>query len=257
MFFKLCFMFLAVGFVKGAILNRPPISRIVGGEDAADGSVPYQASLRSILGSHFCGGTIISERWVLTAAHCTVGQSKLTMKVVVGTNSLVRGGDTYRVEKIWVHEAYDPYNIVNDISLVKLAQDIKMGSKVQAIGLPENDTAGGADLVLTGWGRISYPGSLPDQLQTINLTALSVDECQQIYSHMASVMDSQVCSLTKEGEGACHGDSGGPLVEGDSVVGIVSWGIPCAKGFPDVYTRVYSFLDWITNITSDNVVVEN
>ncbi|CAH2100317.1 unnamed protein product [Euphydryas editha] len=231
-----------------------PIPRIVGGEDAAEGSVPYQASLRSIFNSHFCGGSIISDKWILTAAHCTVSQSEYTMSVVVGTNRLLSGGKKYSVNKIIVHEDYDGLLIINDVSVVQVVGTIEFNDRVKPIKMPDEDTLGGADLILTGWGRLSYPGSLPDKLQTINLTALSVDDCQKIYSGVVSpsVQETQICSLTKRGEGACHGDSGGPLVEGDRVVGIVSWGMPCAKGYPDVYTRVFAFKNWIeekTNIT--------
>ncbi|KAJ2946648.1 hypothetical protein O0L34_g12705 [Tuta absoluta] len=247
-FFCLCLIFCVLG-IHGSVLPydirlRNDV-RIVGGEDAPDGRVPYQVSLRSIFNSHFCGGSILSKRFVLTAAHCTVGDSPLNIKVVVGTNSLLVGGDAYSVEEIIVHENYDGQLIMNDVSLLRLTEDIQFNQKVQPIGLPGNNTAGGAALLLSGWGRTSYPGVLPTRLQMINLTALSVESCQQIYNGINPVFASQICSLTRSGEGACHGDSGGPLVENNKVVGIVSWGMPCAVGFPDVYTRVYSFRDWI------------
>ncbi|XP_013144235.1 PREDICTED: chymotrypsin-2-like [Papilio polytes] len=224
------------------------IPRIVGGENAPEGGIPYQASLRSNYNSHFCGGSIISERWILTAAHCTVGKSNRTMIVVVGTNSLLAGGDHYNVEKIIVHEQYNGNLIYNDVSVVKVANDIEFGDRVQPIHIADSDTRG----VMGIMGRPElYPGVLPVQLQMINLVSLSVEECQRIYSNINPVYNTQICSLTKRGEGACHGDSGGPLVSGGEVVGIVSWGMPCARGYPDVYTRVYSFKNWITEKTSE------
>ncbi|XP_045487398.1 chymotrypsin-2-like [Pieris rapae] len=247
MFLKLLILSFAFCAVQGANLRFYPeqITRIVGGKDAPNGGIPYQVSLRSIYGSHFCGGSILSERWILTAAHCTVGSSTGSVKVVVGTNSLVDGGEKYSVDKIIVHEGYDGGLIFNDISLVKVTKDIVFGDRVKPISLPEFNTNADTELLLTGWGRLSYPGNLPDVLQMINVTALSVDECQSLFSGINPVFDSQICSLTKAGEGACHGDSGGPLVEDNRVVGIVSWGMPCARGYPDVYTRVFSFLEWI------------
>lgn len=77
------------------------------------------------------------------------------MKVVVGTNSLKDGGDTYSVENLIVHEEYDGSIIVNDISLVELSEEIEFSERIQPISLPEENTEAGADLVLTGWGRLS------------------------------------------------------------------------------------------------------
>ncbi|CAH2068280.1 unnamed protein product, partial [Iphiclides podalirius] len=248
---NLVVIFSIVSGIRGYILPAYdfylPNPKIVGGENAPEGSIPYQASLRSMSNSHFCGGTILSDRWILTAAHCTVGKTDRTMIVVVGTNSLLAGGGQYNVEKIVVHEHYDGVLIYNDVSLVKVATEIEFSERVQPIELPQENTNAGADLLLSGWGRLSYPGVLPVQLQMINLVSLGVEECQKIYEHINPVYDSQICSLTKRGEGACHGDSGGPLVEDGKVVGIVSWGMPCARGYPDVYTRVYSFKDWIVD----------
>ncbi|KAK9674682.1 Trypsin, partial [Popillia japonica] len=89
-----------------------------------------------------------------------------------------------------------------------------------------------------------YPGEVPNKLQTINLFSVSNEKCALDHS-FALILPSNICTLNKAGEGACHGDSGGPLVYEDYQVGVVSWGIPCAKGRPDVFTRVYTYRKWI------------
>ncbi|XP_017772356.1 PREDICTED: chymotrypsin-1-like [Nicrophorus vespilloides] len=218
--------------------------RIVGGENAADGQFPYQISLR-YGGSHSCGGSILDDNTILCAAHCVDGRTPSMMTVVVGSNALSQGGDTYQVKSFVVHEKYDSYRIQNDVSILKLESPITFGPKVQPVKLPTTNIAGDSDVTLSGWGRTSYPGNIPDALQFIHLKTLTVETCQKLQSAM-DVIESEVCTLTKSGEGACHGDSGGPLVDSNgSQIGIVSWGTPCARGFPDVFTRVFSFLDWI------------
>ncbi|CAH0600780.1 unnamed protein product [Chrysodeixis includens] len=257
------FIFACLFFqVQGLILELPEEladnavmfseARIVGGVDAPEGRIPYQASLRSWYNSHFCGGSVINNRWILTAAHCTAGQSKYGMSVVLGTINRLSGGVKYSVDRIIIHKKYDSSSIKNDISLIKVDKEIQFNDLVQPIQLPDADTGEGVELLLSGWGRISYPGSLPVHLQMINLTSVSFEECKTIYNNINPVFNTQICSLTKYGEGACHGDSGGPLVSGKNIVGIVSWGMPCAKGYPDVYTRVYSFKDWILKTIEEN-----
>ncbi|KYQ53536.1 Chymotrypsin-1, partial [Trachymyrmex zeteki] len=85
-------------------------------------------------------------------------------------------------------------------------------------------------------------GSIPNNLQEIELIVYPQGDCKRVES---KVRDSHICTLTKEGEGACYGDSGGPLVANGAQIGIVSFGTPCAFGFPDIYTRVSNFVSWI------------
>ena len=99
-------------------LQRP---RIVGGEDAADGEFPHQVSLRSALNFRFCGGSVIDKDWVVTAAHCCAGQSKFTLHVLAG--GILKNGEEgeeqkRNVQKILMHEEYDPYTITNDTCLL-------------------------------------------------------------------------------------------------------------------------------------------
>lgn len=176
------------------------------------------------------------------------------INVVAGTNYLNTGGDRYGVSAIFTHANYSSSEISNDIALLRLSSAVQYSANVSAVNLPSSNIGAGENVVLAGWGTTSYPGNVPNSLQQLNLTTLSVAECQQ-RQNPNPVFDSQVCTLTQAGEGACHGDSGGPLVSSGNVLqGIVSWGIPCAEGYPDVFTRVYAFLPWIENIIAANSV---
>lgn len=162
------------------------------------------------------------------------------------------GGKSYKVEKTTYNTAWNPGKLQNDVALVKVASPIEMvPGKVEVIELNIEAIGGGEDLVLSGWGRTSYPGSIPDQLQFINLKSLSNEDCAKKQT-AAPIISGEICTLTKAGEGACHGDSGGPLVYKGAVAGIVSWGRPCALGYPDVFTRVSEYIDWIDTSMKNN-----
>ncbi|XP_017772357.1 PREDICTED: chymotrypsin-1 [Nicrophorus vespilloides] len=240
---KVAFIVLC-GLVGALAAPRDLGWRIVGGHEAGEAQFPYQVSLR-YGGSHTCGGSILDETTILCAAHCVDGRMPSMMTVVVGSHYLSEGGVSHQVKSFVVHEQYDSYRIQNDVSILKLDTPISFNTKVQAVKLPTSNIGGDADVILSGWGRTNYPGDIPDELQYIQLRTLTVETCQKLQSAM-DVIESEVCTLTKSGEGACHGDSGGPLVDfNGNQIGIVSWGTPCARGFPDVFTRVFSFLDWI------------
>lgn len=196
--------------------------------------------------------------------------------MVVGTNRLNAGGQTYRVQRIINHPSYNRNNNQNDISLLQIAgSGIALSGRVRTIALASSPAAGGASATLSGWGLTSYPGmSLPNDLQQITLNVLSYSQCR---ANLAGypVFQSHVCTLKGVGQGACQGqfvyellkggpdsnrfysrfplidtgDSGGPLISGGQQIGVVSWGIPCARGRPDVFTSVASFRSWIKQNT--------
>jgi len=242
-------VFVAIIFALGlGISGREIPNRIVGGSNAPDGAYPYQVSLRK--STHFCGGSILNKRWILTAAHCIIGASAQSVKVIAGTNLLSETGELYQADFLLAHPKYNSWLFANDVGLIRVSVDIVFNEKVQPIRLPKGDfTADDYPAVLSGWGSTSLGSSLPDKLQHINLKVISQNSCKNIHS---MITEDHICTLTKAGEGACHGDSGGPLTADGMQIGIVSFGRPCAKGYPDVFTRVWTFLEWINETIEQN-----
>ncbi|EFN74334.1 Chymotrypsin-2 [Camponotus floridanus] len=225
-----------------------PISQIVGGKNATNGMYPYQASLRDSKNNrHFCGGAIISKSFIITAAHC-LNNLNDPSDVLVGIGSNYLDALTvYQVANFIQHDEYDSLSQINDIGLIRVMQKIKFNENIQPIALVTEDrNYEGRNFVVTGWGRLENDGLNPNCLQQIILKGYSQKECNRHYEN--NIRKTQICTRTEQGEGMCKGDSGGPLVADDVLVGLVSFGmLPCGSGFPDVFTRVFYYRDWIDN----------
>jgi len=240
--------------------------RIVGGEEAADGEFPWQVSLRQIgmIGAtHFCGGSVINDQWIVTAAHCCAGQVPAFMHVVAGGIKLNAGeGEEERrdLEKIIGHPEYSSSNLQNDICLLKLSEPLEWTDFVKPIKLPEAmlETPEGADAIVTGWGTLSEGGlSLPNLLHKVTVPVVGDETCNENYSSSGyAIADSMICAgLPDGGKDSCQGDSGGPFIDAESktLIGVVSWGIGCARaGYPGVYTQVSYYVDWIAETIAAN-----
>lgn len=245
--FRLTFVVLTIVAVTSAVpaeLERG--GRIVGGSSTYIGLRPFQVSLR-ISNIHFCGGSIISNRWVLSAAHCLEGQYPSSVKAVVDTDRLDVGGTVYSIDKIVIHAKYIDVSKGFDVGLLKTALVISFNAHVAVISLPTSETSSWTTAVVSGWGKTSNPGLASNQLQALTVTILSNSDCKQ---YSAGLPASTICTLSPVGKGVCMGDSGGPLTAYNQIIGIVSYGTPCALGYPDVYTSVYDHLAWINNSVS-------
>ncbi|GAB1865440.1 Mite allergen Der f 3 [Camponotus japonicus] len=241
-----------LAFSQAGILKPYFDPRIVNGEDAKLGEIPYQVSLQDKQSSfHFCGGSILSENYVITAAHCTEGKSAESIKVVAASIDLEHPAVTNEVSSIRVHESYNPSNSwINDVALLKVKNPFVISTTLQKIPLPPQDYVVNANdvAVVSGWGRLWQGGPTTNKLQRVNIVIADQKYCSDIYADMGyNVHSTQVCAYDPRVEkGSCHGDSGGPLTVDGKLVGLVSWANGCAStSYPTVYTRVPSYIDWI------------
>lgn len=228
-------------------LNR--VKRIAGGDDAKPNEFPYQVSLR-YGGVHICGGALITDRHVLSAAHCLcelVEEPYEDLTVVTSSIKISRSGKAYGIKNVTCHPNYQ-YGLErsweNDLIVITLNESVRTGASQSPVRLPECDTGEGERAILTGWGRSDPHGLLHKTLQKLPVTVIDNESCQARYNSTV-ILPSQICTFKGKGAGACKGDSGSPLVVNGTLVGIFSWTIPCALGSPDVFTRIYYFLDFI------------
>ncbi|XP_019752170.1 serine protease 57-like isoform X1 [Hippocampus comes] len=231
-------------------------TQIVGGGDAPPHSRPYMASLQ-FRGQHFCGGSLIREDFVLTAAHCRIARA---MTVVLGIDSL-EGNETTKQVFTTIrnipHPSYDGHQ--NDIMLLQLNGSATLTDEVQLI-VPKSGRLGRRSRCITaGWGDIGDNNTLPNTLQEVNVTLLSLRACRRRWGRVP-IVSTMVCGTgSRFFQGFCSGDSGGPLICNGEAAGVVSFsGRRCGNPrTPDVYTRVSSFTDWISSVLNSNPVNEH
>uniref|UniRef100_A0A3B5M0C0 Transmembrane serine protease 4a n=1 Tax=Xiphophorus couchianus TaxID=32473 RepID=A0A3B5M0C0_9TELE len=214
------------------------LERIVGGVDAHIEEYPWQVSLQN--GGHRCGGSLVSSRWIVTAAHCfRLVKSPL---FAISCSS---------VDKIIIHDQYDEASSDYDLAMMRLSSPISVGDKRKPVCLPPKDLLlpDKAPVVVSGWGLLRENGKISTTLQKANIEMIDRNTCSSIYATMLS--QRMVCAGNlKGGVDSCQGDSGGPLVYLSAsqwyLVGVVSWGDGCAReNRPGVYSNVDNMLNWI------------
>ncbi|KAL7295135.1 hypothetical protein TKK_0011444 [Trichogramma kaykai] len=234
--------------------------RIHEGSVAEIGKFPYQVFIQRITARGavvvFCGGSIISKRYVLTAAHCLNKFRKDKLLVVVGTNSLVNHNESavYESESTIIHERYNPNKpaLLNDIALIRVNKDIEFNEFVQPVKLAKagHVTKAGARLSISGWGRTSEKGPRLKDLLMAKIKVVDSSHCPKFGKH-----ESLMCYIGVKipTASSCRGDSGGPAVNKNGVqVGIIKSSLKCgALKIPSVLTRVSYFSNWIKEKTLD------
>ncbi|XP_053881770.1 ovochymase-2 isoform X2 [Malaclemys terrapin pileata] len=259
--------------------NFNHLTRIVGGNQVKQGSHPWQVSLKRWQ-RHFCGGTIVSAQWVVTAAHCVLDRHlRDYLNITAGEHDLSlvdEGEQTLPVKAIIKHPNFNPKRPMNyDIALVKLDGAFNFSSSVLPACLPDvGEKFDPGDVCTTcGWGRLKENGILPQVLHEVDLPIIGHKECSRALSTLRNPIrgDTLMCAgFPDGGKDACQGDSGGPLLcrrkhGAWTLAGVTSWGMGCARswndnmrkkydqrGSPGVFTDLRKVLSWIQeNVNTD------
>ncbi|KAJ1133438.1 hypothetical protein NDU88_011733 [Pleurodeles waltl] len=227
--------------------------KIIGGYTCRPHSQPWQVYFTTS-GSRWCAGSLISEYWIISAAHCYKPAS--TLVAHLGEHDTTREEGTeqrLQVAKAIQHPKYSSYNTNNDFMLVKLATPAKFNTNVQPIKMGVNCPAEGNQCLVSGWGNLRTSGvQYPEALQCLDLPVLSSSSCNKAYP--GQITENMFCAGYLEGgKDSCQGDSGGPLVCGDELMGVVSWGRGCAqKNYPGVYVPVCKYISWVEETMANN-----
>ncbi|KAF3847415.1 hypothetical protein F7725_020443 [Dissostichus mawsoni] len=239
-------------------------SRIVGGQDTEEGEYPWQVSLHIKNFGHVCGATIISPRWLVTAAHCVQDDGRTrysqpgTWEVYLGLHIQRKIGSSVvkkNLKKIIPHPNYNEYTFDNDIALMELDSPVTFSDYIQPICLPSSthDFPTGNTVWITGWGATREGGTAATILQKAQVRIINHSVCNDL---MAGQITSRMfcAGVLTGGVDACQGDSGGPLTSPSGsrnfLAGVVSWGDGCARrNKPGIYTTVTKFRGWIKEKT--------
>lgn len=229
--------------------------RIFGGDVAKRTQFPYQAALFIDL-SVFCGGSLINEKWVLTAAHC-VADGTIWTVLLGGTESITpvqQGRQTHVTRGGYYHPKYNSRLIINDVGVIQLMRPARLSTYVQTVALtPPGKTYLGMTGTVSGYGRTDDVNASPisPRLRFTSLPVVDNSVCAKAYGES----DPSFICLRAEGSSSCKGDSGGPFTVNDNgktvLVGAVSFGAAagCSLGRPVGYTNLAMFIDWISETT--------
>lgn len=257
-------------FCLTTVVNAAP-TVVINGADVPTGEQPWvvgilQATVTDDYLAQFCGGTLIAERWVLTAAHCTFDEegNAFTVEdlhVLVGRRVLRSDeGTRLAVDQIIRHPSFDTVTYSHDLALLRLRETTTTPIVTLAPTVSNDSLTGGRQAMVVGWG-VTQAGVGADTLQRAQVPLVATAACRQRYAdYSLTLAPTMICAGYEVGGiDACTGDSGGPLLFWNNrqqrwlQIGIISWGSGCAEaGIYGVYTQVSSFTEWITNTMNNS-----
>jgi len=242
-----------------------PGFRIVNGVEAIPHEFPFMAVLLN-RNRQFCGGSLIDKKHILTAAHCVAHMSKYdvqNLRVRLGDHNIHKNNEATHIEKrvkrVIRHKGFSSSTLWNDVAILTLEENVDFNSNIQPICLAEGSSTYVDNIVtVAGWGTLKEGGKQPSVLMKVDVKVWTNDRCKSSYGSQApgGITSHMLCASDKNRD-SCSGDSGGPLFDCPwggrcTQIGIVSWGIGCAKPqYPGVYTRVTQMLDWIQRIVDE------
>ncbi|NWS98955.1 TMPS6 protease, partial [Mionectes macconnelli] len=241
---------------------QAPLSRIVGGLNSVEGEWPWQASLQ-VRGRHICGGTLIADRWVVSAAHCFQDErlaSPSIWTVYLGKyfqNVTSHTEVSFKVIRLFLHPYYEEDSHDYDVALLQLDHPVIVSPLIQPICLPapSHFFEPGLHCWITGWGALKEGGHISNVLQKVDVQLIQQNICSEAYHYV--ITPRMLCAGYYKGKkDACQGDSGGPLACKEPsgrwfLAGLVSWGMGCAhSNHYGVYTRITQVLGWINQTMS-------
>jgi secreted trypsin-like serine protease len=240
-------------------------SKVVSGWPADEGEWPWIAALLNN-DRQFCGGSLISRKHILTAAHCVAHMTRYdvaNLKVRLGDWKIKQTGETEvwesKAARVVRHKEFSQQTLHKDVAIITMENEVPELPNVRPVCLAAQGGDQHVDqhATVVGWGSLSENGPQPDVLMEVTVKIWDNKVCKETYGPAApgGIMDHMMCAGQK-GKDSCSGDSGGPMQIGSgstwTQIGVVSWGIGCGKShYPGVYSRVSSLRDWIDKITSE------
>lgn len=258
-------------------LLKPDDVDIVGGKKAKEGAFPWHVSIGdytdkiSPYSAHICGGSVYSDRWIITAAHCFENRNTSQLYITTGTNSLIFSARRVKVNRVILHKDFVIHResdggkwYDNDIALLELSEPLPLGERIKTVPLLTPDVeetflTPDTKFVVAGWGWTRENGAIERNLRYLDdipLVARAI--CNQQLFYNGRITNNMICAgFASGGKDSCGGDSGGGLMvkasTATTLAGVVSWGEGCAReNKVGVYTRVANYVQWIGDCTSNS-----